>query len=73
MTEPARMLHGDTVFRIDWVLGTDLLRGVCHCHAERESEDPVELWEWLLAHPEGHEPPAAAEPVREPVTVGATS
>jgi len=48
------MLAGDRVHRIHWVLGTDRLRAVCHCGAEREFEDPVELWEWLLAHPEGH-------------------
>jgi hypothetical protein len=52
MTGP--MLTGDRVYRIHWVLGTDRLRAVCHCGAEREFEDPVELWEWLLAHPEGH-------------------
>jgi hypothetical protein len=49
------MLTGDRVYRIHWVLGTDRLRAVCHCAAEREFDDPVELWEWLLAHPEGHE------------------
>ncbi len=49
------MLTGDRVFRIHWVLGTDRLRAVCHCSAEREFDDPVELWEWLLAHPDGHD------------------
>ena len=48
------MLAGDRVYRIHWVLGTDRLRAVCHCGAEREFEDPAELWEWLLSHPEGH-------------------
>ncbi len=57
------MLHGDTVHRIHWVLNTDRLLGVCHCGAEHESEDPVELWDWLLAHPDGHErPPAGGSP-----------
>ncbi|WP_181383442.1 hypothetical protein [Streptomyces sp. NWU339] len=51
------------VYRIHWVLGTDRLLAVCHCGAEREFEDPVELWDWLLAHPEGHHPPAAAAPL----------
>lgn len=50
------MLSGDRVYRIHWVLGTDRLRAVCHCSAEREFEDPVELWEWLHAHPSGHDP-----------------
>ncbi len=37
--------------RIDWRPGTDLLRGTCHCGAVGEAEDPVLMWEWLLAHP----------------------
>lgn len=49
------MLRGDTVFRVHWVLNTDQLLGVCHCGAEHESADPVLLWDWLLAHPDGHE------------------
>jgi hypothetical protein len=43
-----------TVYRIHWLLGTDRLRGLCHCGAEHLSEDPIELWDWLLAHPDGH-------------------
>lgn len=39
------------VLRVHWVPGTDRLHGVCYCGAEREFEDPVELWDWLLAHP----------------------
>jgi hypothetical protein len=50
-----RVLTGDRVYRIRWVLGTDRLRAVCHCSAEREFDDPVELWEWLFAHPAGHD------------------
>jgi hypothetical protein len=61
MTERAAMLRGRTVYRIHWKLGTDLQIGVCHCGAEHESEDPVELWEWLLAHPAGHDRPHSAE------------
>ncbi|WP_445518212.1 hypothetical protein [Streptomyces sp. NEAU-174] len=44
------------VYRIDWLPGTDVLHGVCHCGAERTAEDPVELWQWMLAHPTGHHP-----------------
>ncbi|MFS7874626.1 hypothetical protein ACEYXF_15045 [Streptomyces asiaticus] len=44
------------VYRIDWLPGTDVLHGVCHCGAERTAEDPVELWQWMLAHPSGHRP-----------------
>ncbi|WP_329061634.1 hypothetical protein [Amycolatopsis sp. NBC_01480] len=49
------MLSGERVYRIHWVLGTDRLRAVCHCSAEREFDDPVDLWEWLLSHPAGHD------------------
>ncbi|MBC9718768.1 hypothetical protein H9Y04_40200 [Streptomyces sp. TRM66268-LWL] len=42
------------VYRVDWQPGTDLLHGVCHCGAEHVEEDPVALWQWMLAHPEGH-------------------
>ena len=64
-----RMLPGDRVYRILWVLGSDRLRAVCHCSAEREFDDPVELWEWLLAHPAGHDTPAVA-PAPSPVRAG---
>lgn len=52
--EAPPVLDGERVYRIHWVLGTDRLRAVCHCGAERDFEDPVELWEWLLGHPTGH-------------------
>ncbi|NGN62331.1 hypothetical protein G5C51_00190 [Streptomyces sp. A7024] len=42
------------VYRVDWMPGTDLLHGVCHCGAEHVTEDPVEMWQWMLAHPVGH-------------------
>ena len=45
VTEPG------TVFRIEWVPGTDRLLGTCHCGAAAEAEDPVRMWHWLLAHP----------------------
>jgi hypothetical protein len=60
------MLRGDTVYRIHWVLGTDRLLAVCHCHAEREFEDPVQLWDWLLAHPVGHHTDLASIPTPNP-------
>ena len=66
MSERVAMLRGENVVRIHWKLGTDVLVGVCHCGAEHESEDPVELWDWLLAHPAGHTgPPVETSP--EPV------
>ena len=72
MTQP--VLPGDTVYRVHWVLGTDLLLGVCHCGAEHTADDPVELWEWLLGHPEGHVTgvprPTDPEPARRPEPAG---
>ncbi|MGC5051547.1 hypothetical protein ACLQ2S_08860 [Micromonospora sp. DT48] len=62
MTGPTRMLTGDRIYRIHWMPGTDTLRGICHCGAERVAEEPVELWEWLLAHPYGHQPPEVVTP-----------
>ena len=41
-----------TVYRVVWSPGSDRLLGVCHCGAEREADDPVELWRWMLAHPD---------------------
>ncbi|MEV5750595.1 hypothetical protein AB0L00_22470 [Actinoallomurus sp. NPDC052308] len=45
------------VYRVRWLPGTDTLLGTCHCGAEQTAEDPVLLWEWLLAHPAGHQGP----------------
>lgn len=42
------------VYRIDWTPGDDTLHGVCHCGAEHRATDPVQMWEWMLAHPRGH-------------------
>ena len=39
------------VYCVDWVPGTDRLRGTCHCGATAEASDPERIWEWLLAHP----------------------
>ncbi|NJQ02687.1 hypothetical protein [Streptomyces zingiberis] len=45
------------VLRVSWMPGSDQLLGVCHCGAEQVAESPAEVWEWLLAHPEGHHAP----------------
>ncbi|WP_326553318.1 hypothetical protein [Micromonospora sp. NBC_01813] len=50
----------DRVYRIHWLPGTDTLHGTCHCGAERVADEPVELWEWLLGHPDGHQRPEPA-------------
>ncbi|GHH73066.1 hypothetical protein GCM10018793_11100 [Streptomyces sulfonofaciens] len=52
--DPAALPGG--VFRVHWVPGADRLLGVCYCGAEQEFEDPVDLWNWLLGHPEAPEP-----------------
>ena len=49
-----------SVYRVLWVPGSDSLLGVCHCGAEHLSSGPVDVWSWLLAHPEGHDPAPAA-------------
>ena len=55
MTEPpVVMLPGPTVFRVVWLPGSDRLRGYCWCGTQHESEGPVELWAWLVAHPDTH-------------------
>jgi len=41
-----------TVYRIVWAPGSDRLHGTCHCGAEHDADDPVEMWQWLLAHPD---------------------
>ncbi|BCJ57543.1 hypothetical protein [Micromonospora endophytica] len=68
MTAPTSMLTGDRIYRIHWLPGTDTLRGRCHCGAERTAEEPVELWEWLLAHPDGHRPPPDPGPPTPPTS-----
>lgn len=60
------VLTGDSVFRIHWILGTDRLLAVCHCGAEREFEDPVLLWDWLLGHPDDHQTGPESEPAVSP-------
>jgi hypothetical protein len=47
-----------SVLRVRWLPGTDVLAGTCACGARHESQDPVEMWDWLLAHPDH---PAARE------------
>ena len=70
MSGRVAMLRGGTVHRVHWRLGTDLLVAVCHCGAERDFEDPVVLWDWLLAHPVGHESESAPAG-RRPLAVSA--
>jgi hypothetical protein len=58
---PTRMLGGRSVYRVVWKLNTDVLVGYCWCGETHEAQDPIELWEWLLAHPDQHDSASAAE------------
>lgn len=64
-----RHLRGERVMLVRWVPGSDTLLGVCHCGAEQLAQSPIEVWEWLLAHPVGHEAapgiPAPADELNE--------
>ncbi|MBP2703951.1 hypothetical protein JOL79_09035 [Microbispora sp. RL4-1S] len=51
--DPSRAARG--VFRVEWLPGSDQLRGFCHCGAATVADGPVEVWDWLLAHPVGHD------------------
>ena len=57
MTAPAAAAPGRCT--VDWVPGTDLLRGTCHCGASGPAGDPVRMWAWLLSHPRHGTPPEA--------------
>jgi hypothetical protein len=68
------MLHGPRVLRVEWLPGTDRLRGTCFCGTAHDAEDPIAMWEWLLDHRDSHggDPagPASGVPTgprREPV------
>ncbi|MPQ98838.1 hypothetical protein GB931_13095 [Modestobacter sp. I12A-02628] len=64
-TAPAEVLPGERVLRVSWLPGSDRLRGSCHCGAESEADDPIAMWEWLLAHPD--HPAAGPEAPPEPI------
>ncbi len=51
---PTQMLDGRHVYRVVSQLGTDLLVGHCWCGESRSAQDPIELWQWLIAHPDTH-------------------
>ena len=58
---PRQVLEGERVMRVNWLPGSDRLRGLCFCGAEAEASDPNDMWEWLLAHPD-HPADGPAEP-----------
>jgi hypothetical protein len=55
VTTPPRLAARE-IYRVDWIPGSDVLHGTCHCGAEHSAQDPVAMWEWMLGHPEGHRP-----------------
>lgn len=64
---PREVLDGPHVLRVNWLPGSDRLRGRCFCGAESEADDPIQMWEWLLAHPDhprggADEPPPPERP-----------
>lgn len=59
--------HPRALLRVDWQPGSDHLQGTCHCGAVHLADGPAEVWDWLLAHPEGHTA-AAAPPTTAPTT-----
>ena len=82
---PRQVLEGERVMRVNWLPGSDRLRGLCHCGAEAEASDPQEMWEWLLAHPDhpaggpaeppatGPLPPPPAHRITDPTIIRARS
>lgn len=65
--QPNVVLQGGRVMRVVCVLGSDQLHGFCWCGAIRVAEDPIEMWDWLIAHPDGHARDAELSPSPEPV------
>jgi hypothetical protein len=53
---------GREVLQVEWLPGSDLLLGTCHCGATHVAEGPIEVWEWLLGHPVGHVAPGPGAP-----------
>jgi len=47
--------HTPESLRVVWVPGTDRLLGICHCGAQRQAGDPIEVWQWLHGHPVDHD------------------
>jgi hypothetical protein len=63
---PAAPRAAPGVLRVHWIPGTDQLLGTCHCGAEHVALDPVELWDWLHAHPVGHHRRSDRDPCANP-------
>ncbi|MGW0200760.1 hypothetical protein [Nonomuraea sp. NPDC003201] len=61
------------LLRVVWLPGSDLLQGTCHCGAVHVAEGPVEVWEWLLGHPTGHNTPTDPTPPDAPTGTARTA
>jgi hypothetical protein len=55
---------GGRLYRVRWTPGSDDLLGICHCGAEKILADPAAVWDWLLAHPQGHDGASSDPPQR---------
>jgi hypothetical protein len=64
---------GREVLQVEWLPGSDLLLGTCHCGATHVAEGPIEVWEWLLGHPVGHVAPGPGAPDPGATSYPATS
>jgi hypothetical protein len=42
-------------FSATWTPGSTTLTGTCFCGARHHDSDPVAMWDWLDAHPVGHD------------------
>jgi hypothetical protein len=42
-------------FSATWTPGATTLTGTCFCGARHHDSDPVAMWDWLDAHPVGHD------------------
>ena len=56
-----------TVYQVRWCPGSVEFLGICHCGAEHVTDDPIAVWDCLLAHPDGHTAPAGRPEPAEPV------
>ncbi|MFI6738610.1 hypothetical protein ACIBI9_37285 [Nonomuraea sp. NPDC050451] len=64
--ESGRLPARRGLLRVVWLPGSDLLEGTCHCGAVHVAEGPVEVWQWLLGHPTGHDAPTDPAPPDAP-------
>ena len=73
---PREVLDGERVMRVNWVPGSDRLRGRCSLRRRERGRRPGRMWEWLLAHPDhprgGSDRPGPTRASRRPRTSSPT-